>query len=114
MAKTTDKKVVAAADGDLTQAEEVLPDAKAEAQAEASVPKPDDGYEDILVPKNYLTGPEDEHVPVVLNGKIYQVKLGETVRVPKGVAGILKNAMAQKSSVTKLIKNRAAAPKALN
>lgn len=84
----------------------------------ASAPKKEakgkEGYEDILVPKNFLTGPDDEHIPVVLNGKIYQVKLGETVSVPKGVAGILKNAMAQKANVDKLIKKRASSPKALN
>lgn len=85
----------------------------------ASVPEENNaenkkGYEEILVPKNLLTGPEDEHIVVVLNGKICQVKIGEKVLVPKGVAGILKNAMAQKENVNKIIKKRASSPKALN
>lgn len=62
------------------------------------------GYVEVTVPIGFITGPEDEHLIVCLNGKNYQVKVGEPVAVPKGVKEIIDNAMAQRRKVNALKK----------
>ena len=95
MAKAKEQEVLK--DEKVLQSEEVT-DAKEAVNAEK------DGKEDITVPIGLLTPQGDEHVPVCVNGKIYQVAVGETVRVPHAVAEVLKNAMKQKTKVDRMIK----------
>lgn len=50
-------------------------------------------YVPYFLPKNILSS--EEHQTVILNGKIYQVKAGVRVEVPRGVAEILDHALEQ-------------------
>ena len=61
-------------------------------------------YVEVTVPIGFITGPEDEHLVVCLNGKNYQVKVGEPVMVPKGVKEVIDNALAQRRKVNALKK----------
>lgn len=42
-------------------------------------------------------------VTVIVNGKVYQIKRGEKVKVPKAVAEVLDNAKAQRNIATRTI-----------
>ena len=58
----------------------------------------------VVIPRYLFTSdPMVEHHEVCLNGKIYQVKYDEPVEVPKGVADVINNAIAQKKKVQGLI-----------
>lgn len=58
----------------------------------------------VVIPRYLFTSdPIVEHHEVCLNGKIYQVKYDEPVEVPKGVADVINNAIAQKKKVQGII-----------
>ena len=63
-----------------------------------------EGYVEVTVPIGFITGPEDEHLIVCLNGKNYQVKVGEPVAVPNGVKEIIDHALEQRRKVNALKK----------
>lgn len=59
--------------------------------------KKQDGVKEIFLPVDYRNR-RRTHVPVCLNGVWYQVKRGEAVSVPAGVAEILENALSQEEA----------------
>ena len=69
-----------------------------------AAPAPDDGKVGVFVPSHLLT--EEDYVEVGYNGRMYQVMCGVSVRVPKGVAEVLENSIAQKKKVEALKKKR--------
>ena len=73
---------------------------KEQEQASASSVTEEEERVEYVLPKNLLS--TDKHYPVILNGKIYQVECGKRVTVPKGVAEILDNAIAQKEKAEEL------------
>lgn len=75
-------------DGGAVDTSPVITDAKAETAQEEQP-----AYVPYFLPKNILSN--EEHQTVILNGKIYQVKAGVRVEVPKGVAEILDHALEQ-------------------
>lgn len=64
--------------------------------------KKQENTREILVPVDYRNR-KKTHVPVCLNGVWYQVKRGERVEVPAGVAEILENAMQQEEAAYQMI-----------
>lgn len=71
--------------------------------AEAPTPK-DDGKVSVVVPRFLFTSDtESTHHEVCVNGKIYQVKYDEPVKVPNSVADVINNAIEQKKKVKMLV-----------
>lgn len=66
--------------------------------------KKDDGRVDYLLPMHILG--DEEVVEACLNGKVYQVRCGETVRIPKGLAELLDHSIAQTKKVNALKRER--------
>ena len=62
---------------------------RAEESASGKAERKDDGYVEYCLP--FLPGVKPgDYQTVTINGKNYQVKYGENIRMPKGVADILK------------------------
>ena len=60
------------------------------AKNEPEVQAPYDPMKDLVtVVLPYESGSEDDYIPVGLNGKLWRIKRGEAVRVPRPVADIL-------------------------
>lgn len=64
----------------------------------------DDGRVDYCLPMNLLTN--DEFMEACVNGKVYQIKCGENVRIPKELAEVLDNAIEQKKKIEAMVKER--------
>lgn len=60
-----------------------------------------DSYEEVIIPHSDLN-PNITHKTVIVNGRNYQVKLGEYVRVPKAVAEAIKNSVKQEAYVREM------------
>lgn len=76
----------------------------AENTPKAEAKPKDDGRVDYFLPRNLLTN--EDHMEVVYNGKVCQVACGEKVRVLKGVAKILDDAIEQHTKVEKMKRDR--------
>lgn len=75
----------------------------AEVEAKAKTSKSESG-ETVTVPRFLFTSDtESTHHEVCVNGKIYQVKYDEPVKVTKTVADVIKNAAEQKKKVKALV-----------
>lgn len=61
----------------------------------------DDGMVEIELMKDNDKYKDD--VTVIVNGKVYQIKRGENVKVPKAVAEVLDNAKAQRKLAARTI-----------
>lgn len=76
--------------------------APAEEQKQPEVTAPvDDGMVEIELYRDNDKYKND--VTVIVNGKVYQVKRGEKVKVPKAVAEVLDNAKAQRNFAARTI-----------
>ncbi len=94
MAKKEETKVEKISEEGVGEAEEVV--------AEAS--KKQNNRVMVVIPRYlFTTDANVEHHEICLNGRIFQVKYDEPVEVPKGVADIINNSIAQKKKVQGLI-----------
>ena len=76
------------------------PAAEEQKQPEVTAPV-DDGMVEIELYRDNDKYKND--VTVIVNGKVYQIKRGEKVKVPKAVAEVLDNAKAQRNFATRTI-----------
>jgi len=67
----------------------------------AQAPIVDDGMVEIELYRD--NDKYNNDVTVIVNGKVYQIKRGEKVKVPKAVAEVLDNAKAQRNFATRTI-----------
>lgn len=74
---------------------------KNEAPTGTQAPIEDDGMVEIELYRDNDKYKND--VTVIVNGKVYQVKRGEKVKVPKAVAEVLDNAKAQRNFASRTI-----------
>lgn len=74
---------------------------KNEAPTGTQAPIKDDGMVEIELYRDSDKYKND--VTVIVNGKVYQVKRGEKVKVPKTVAEVLDNANAQRNFASRTI-----------
>lgn len=87
MAKENKTKEKASNQAEVVQAAEAVVKENTKGEAE-TVAEEDDGYVVYTLP--FLPGTNDgDYQTVVINGKNYQVKYGEPIRMPKGVAEVL-------------------------
>ena len=100
-ARTTTDEIVK--NENVTGAAEATEGEATASEATAETPK-NDGRVEVFVPTHLLT--EEDYVEVGYNGRMYQVMCGVSVRVPKGVAEILENSIAQKKKVEAMKKKR--------
>ena len=87
-----------------TKAEETNVAATGKEEAEMFETAAEDNRVDYCLPMNLLTN--DDTMEACVNGKVYQIRCGETVRIPKELAKVLDNAIAQKKKVDAMIKAR--------
>lgn len=106
MAKENKTKEKASNQAEVVQVAEavVKENTKGEAEAAAEAKNEDDGY--VTYTLQVIPGVVDgEYQTVVINGKNYQVKVGEPVRMPKGVAEVLQQMVASANATNKRIKS---------
>lgn len=86
-------------------AEQVEVEAKAAARRPLKVAEDDDPameMQEVLIPVNPAE-PKDTDVVVGLNGKLWRIKRGVSVKVPKAVVEIIQNSQKQQASAMQLI-----------
>ena len=87
------------------QKEELLEEGTSvDVQKKESSKTEDDGRVDYILPKNVLG--DGEVVDCCLNGAIFRVKCGETVRITPAQKEVLNNAIAQRAKVEALRKKK--------
>lgn len=88
---------------------EVVKEAEMAARAPAKVAEagdPNMELTDLLVPMN-PAAPKDTDITVGLNGKLYKIKRGVRVKVPRAVVEILENSQAQQAAAMEYIAEKA-------
>lgn len=86
-------------------AEQVEAEAKAAARRPLKVAEDNDPameMQEVLIPVNPAE-PKDTDVVVGLNGKLWRIKRGVSVKVPKAVVEIIQNSQKQQASAMQLI-----------
>lgn len=104
MAKEKEKDMIA--EPAVAEAEKAEPIAEQDGETNAPIAeeKKEEERVSYMLPMNVLS--ESDTVEACVNGKVYQIRCGEQVMIPKSLAEVLDHAVEQTKKVNKMMKER--------